>query len=231
VRSCLIICFGMGTSFRSAVSWHTDTTAVELVPSVPKAFGFYHADADVVRANPNARIVIDDGRRFLARTRQKFDVIVIDPPPPLEAAGSSLLYSREFYEMIKSRLAPHGIVQGWLSEGRTDTEQAIYRSFRESFPFVECFLALNYNGVHMLGSLEPISVGATDELIKAMPLSARDDLLEWSESRDLAADLDTVLGRIVIESTLLNPDASVRITDDRPYNEYFLLRQFFPSRR
>ena len=44
-ESALVICFGMGTTYRSALSWDIDTTAVELVPSVTKAFGFYHADA------------------------------------------------------------------------------------------------------------------------------------------------------------------------------------------
>ena len=36
----LIICFGMGTTFRSALSWHIQSTAVELVPSVPAFFLF-----------------------------------------------------------------------------------------------------------------------------------------------------------------------------------------------
>src|SRR5208282_5742448 len=39
-QSALIICFGMGTTYRSALSWNIDTTVVELVPSVPKSFGF-----------------------------------------------------------------------------------------------------------------------------------------------------------------------------------------------
>ena len=47
-ESALIICFGMGTSFRSALTWDVPTTVVELVPSVPKAFPFYHADAGQV---------------------------------------------------------------------------------------------------------------------------------------------------------------------------------------
>ena len=34
-QNALIICFGMGTTFRSAISWDVPTTAVELVPSVP----------------------------------------------------------------------------------------------------------------------------------------------------------------------------------------------------
>lgn len=79
--SALIICFGMGTSYRSALSWDVQTTVVELVPGVVAAFGFYHADTARVLANPKGRIVIDDGRRFLKRTREKYDIIVVDPPP------------------------------------------------------------------------------------------------------------------------------------------------------
>ncbi len=113
-ESALIICFGMGTSYRSALSWDIDTTAVELVPSVTKAFGFYHTNAAQILANPKGHVVIDDGRRFLRRTREKFDVIVIDPPPPVETAGSSLLFSAEFYALAKQHLNPHGILQAWF---------------------------------------------------------------------------------------------------------------------
>ena len=115
-KTVLIICFGMGTTYRSALSWNVETTAVELVPSVKDAFPFYHADAPQVLKNPKGRIVVDDGRRFLSRTREKFDVIVIDPPPPIEAAGSSLLYSEEFYALAKARLKPNGIVATWVPE-------------------------------------------------------------------------------------------------------------------
>ena len=92
-RSVLIICFGMGTTFRSAISWGISTTAVELIPSVPKLFTFYHPDGAKVLASAWAHVVIDDGRRYLKRTLQQYDAIIIDPPPPVPAAGSSLLYS------------------------------------------------------------------------------------------------------------------------------------------
>ena len=94
----LIICFGMGTTFRSAMSWSIPVTVVELVPSVPKLFTYYHPDGGPVLASPWAHVVIDDGRRYLERVPQKYDAIIIDPPPPVQAAGSSLLYSREFYQ-------------------------------------------------------------------------------------------------------------------------------------
>jgi hypothetical protein len=67
-RSVLVMCFGMGTSFRSALSWDVPVTVAELVPSVPLLFSYFHADGDKVMRSGNARIVIDDARRFLERT-------------------------------------------------------------------------------------------------------------------------------------------------------------------
>ncbi len=103
-RNGLVICFGMGTSFRSMLSWGIPTTTVDLIPSVPKLFSYYHADAPQLVSSPLARIVVDDGRRFLDGSNQMYDVIVVDPPPPVAAPGSSLLYSREFYDVIKRHL-------------------------------------------------------------------------------------------------------------------------------
>jgi spermidine synthase len=51
-HSGLVICFGMGTTARAMLSWGIETTAVDLVPSVPKLFGFFFADAPSVLANP-----------------------------------------------------------------------------------------------------------------------------------------------------------------------------------
>ena len=67
-RNVLIICFGMGTTFRSVISWNVPVTVVELVPSVPKLFTYYHPDGDQLLASPLAHVVIDDGRRYLERT-------------------------------------------------------------------------------------------------------------------------------------------------------------------
>ena len=64
-ESALMICLGMGTTLRSLASWGIDVTAVELVPGVKEVFGYYHADADRVLSQPNVRIIIDDGRRYL----------------------------------------------------------------------------------------------------------------------------------------------------------------------
>ena len=225
-ESALIICFGMGTSYRSALSWNIRTTAVELVPSVKDAFGFYHADASRFIDDPKGRIVTDDGRRFLRRTRERFDVIVIDPPPPVEAAGSSLLYSQQFYDLAKQHLNPHGILQAWFPGGELKTAEAVLRSIHDSFPYVRCFDSLEGWGTHLLASMEPIEIRSAEELAARMPDAAGKDLLEWSDSRDLPAYLRVVLSNEVPIQNVLDADPRIRINDDHPFNEYFLLRRY-----
>ena len=66
-RNALVICFGMGTTYRSVMSWGIPATAVELVPSVPRLFSYFHPDAERILESPQSHVVIDDGRRFMER--------------------------------------------------------------------------------------------------------------------------------------------------------------------
>jgi spermidine synthase len=225
LKSALDICLGMGTTFRSMMSWDITTTAVELCPSVPEAMGYYFADADVLRKNSKATVIVDDGRRFLLRTEEKFDVITIDPPPPVEAAGSSLLYSKEFYTLAKRRLAHGGILQQWYPQGERLILQAVARSLAESFPHVRVFGSIEGWGFHFLASMEQIPMQSAAELVSKMPPSAVHDLMEWFKTSDPAAIIAEMLSREIPLSELLNPDTSVIITDAHPYNEYFILRR------
>ena len=59
---------------------------------------------------------------------KEYDAIIIDPPPPVPTAGSSLLYSQDFYAVAKQRLEPGGILQQWLPEGDDPTQAAVARA-------------------------------------------------------------------------------------------------------
>jgi spermidine synthase len=220
-ESALNICFGMGTTFRSLLTWNIDVTAVELVPGVKTAFPLFHADAETLLKQPQAHIVIDDGRRFVRRTEKLSSVVTIDPPPPVEAAGSSLLYSRDFYTELKRRLAPHGILQQWFPSGDRQSFEAVLRAVVDSFPHVRTYRGLGGFGCHILASMEPIPERTAAELRARMPEAALRDLEEW-DSED---SLELVLKAEMPVKSLLNPDPTVVITDDRPYNEYYLLRR------
>jgi len=230
-QSTLAICFGMGTTFRSLTTWGGRTTAVELVPSVRDAFGYYWSDAAVVMARPGARVVIDDGRRFLKRTAELFDLITIDPPPPVEAAGSSLLYSVEFYRTVRARLAPGGLLAQWFPGGEQAIEQAVANSLFRSFPHVLVYRAVEDYGTHFLASEHPIAPPTAAEAVARLPPDALRDALEWHPEYQPQQIWEIVLGKRVAIESVLPADRRLAITDDRPFNEYFLLRRSLQSLR
>jgi spermidine synthase len=229
-QSGLTVCFGMGTSFRSMHAWGIRTTVVDLVPSVPEMFGYFHADAPELLRSPRARVVIDDGRRFLDRGGEIFDAIVIDPPPPIEAVGSSLLYSRQFYQSARARLRPGGILQQWIPTAEPPVALALVGALASEFTHVRAFRSVAGWGVHLLASDRPMPRRSARELLARMPEKAAHDLVEWGPFSDPKAMLDTVLGR-ELDLSGLQAHPGPALDDDRPINEYFWYRRFLARRR
>lgn len=231
-QNALVICFGMGTTFRALRSWGIPVTAAELVPSVPKLIGYYHDDGNQVVASPLSHVEIDDGRRFLERTTDQFDLITIDPPPPLPAAGSSLLYSKEFYEVARRRLRPGGILQQWLPtvpDSEPVDVTSVTLSLQAEFPYIRAFE--DEFGIHYLCSDRPIPVRTVDELVQRMPPAALKDFAEWEMPNDPVASARYVFGNLLRQE--LKPEAlaaaspdTPALTDDRPITEYYVLRRW-----
>ncbi len=67
--------------------------------------------------DPRVSLIDGDGRRFLLAGGEPYDVIVVDAVRPNTAYAGNL-YSIEFYEMVKSRLAPGGLFVQWVPTGR-----------------------------------------------------------------------------------------------------------------
>jgi spermidine synthase len=224
-QKALVVCFGMGTTYRSLMSWNIQTTAVELVPSVPRLFWYYHSDAPQLLQSPLSHVVIDDGRRYLERTSEQYDVITIDPPPPVEAAGSSLLYSKEFYSLIKQRLQPGGVVQQWLPKGDAAIHASVARALGESFQYVRVFRSVIGPGFHFLASEQPLDAHSPAELVQRMPPSAVRDMMEWGPQPTPERQFAVVLGRELRLGDMIAEAPKIpALKDDRPINEYYLLR-------
>jgi len=233
-ESALVICLGMGTTYRSALSWNIKATAIELVPSVKDAMGYYFSDAESIKKNPKGQIIIDDGRRFLNRTKETFDIITIDPPPPLESAGSSLLYSEEFYELVKKHLKRNGILQQWFPCGELKIAQAVARALSNSFPYIRIYKSVEGWGLHFLASMSPIDVPSVQTMLSRIPDTARGDITEWYQVdnvKNLDGFIQLILKSEIPLSELLNEDKKITITDDKPYNEYFFLRRKIDTMR
>ena len=224
-QDALVVCFGMGTTYRSLLSWGIPATAVELVPSVPGLFGYFHSDGPALLRSSLSHVVVDDGRRYLERTSRQYDVITIDPPPPLAAAGSSLLYSEEFYGIVKRRLRPGGILQQWTYGKDPIVVASIARALKDSFPYVRVFPSVEGWGFHFLASTTPIPVRTAYQLVDRMPTQAISDMMEWGPATTPDRQFAMVLDReLSLDKVIAQAPNAPALKDDRPVNEYFLFR-------
>ena len=147
------IAFGMGTAFRTSLIAGVRTDVAELVPSVPDMFHWFYPDADQVLANPNGHVIIADGRNHVELASETYDFVVVDPPPPIESSGVSVISSLEFYQAAKARLTPGGVMVQWVPYGQTlDEFLAHVRSYLQVFPNVRVIAGAGGFGFYMIGS-------------------------------------------------------------------------------
>lgn len=138
-------------------------TIAEIEPLVPKTVSTYFAahNFDVVR-NPKVRVRIDDGRHFLQTTKETFDAVTSDPLDPW-VKGAAMLYTREFWELVKRRLNPGGVVTVFvqLYESSDAGVKSEIATFFEAFPngvvFGNTLDGLGYDLV-LLGMKEPLRI-------------------------------------------------------------------------
>jgi spermidine synthase len=227
--SMLDICFGMGSTYRSSLILGLRTDAVELSPSVPAQMGNFFSDADQFMHDPKGRVIIADGRNYVRLSTARYDMIVVDPPPPIESAGTVVLLSSDFFAEAQQRLKPGGIFMLWMPYLATlDEFKTHLRTFRSVFAHVDVVLSPVKNGAYLLGSDKPMAFdqGSLERLLgspqaRADFASAPDDPnfdgATWA--REIMADdwmHDTQVDEFVGPGPL--------ITDDHPISEYFLLR-------
>jgi spermidine synthase len=99
--------------------------------------------------DPRTEFRAEDARGYLERTPDRFDLIVVDLVEPLEEGPACLLFTREFYQLVRDRLTPSGAMTmqaGMTKVGELDFFTSIHRTLREVFPvvagyqtFISCF--------------------------------------------------------------------------------------------
>lgn len=81
----------------------------------------------------------EDARAYLERTSDRFDLITIDLVEPLEEGPACMLFTREFYTLVRDRLTPGGAMTmqaGMAKINELDFFAAVHRTLREVFPVV-----------------------------------------------------------------------------------------------
>ena len=113
-----------------------EQTIAEIEPLVPKVVSTFFSQFNFgVINNPKVRVQLDDARHFLLTTNEKFDAVTSDPLDPW-VKGAATLYTREFFQEVRSHLNPSGVVTLFvqLYESTEEATQSEVATFFEAFP-------------------------------------------------------------------------------------------------
>ncbi len=84
-------------------------------------------------ADPRIKLIFDDGRRYLLRTNERFDAVLIDPLRSVTALSNNI-YSADFFDLVRGHLTPQGIFLTYVDE-----PDVLPRTLTEVFPYVRLY--------------------------------------------------------------------------------------------
>jgi predicted membrane-bound spermidine synthase len=214
-RTALLISYGLGNTAKAL----TDTPSLERIDVVDisreilelSRIVFPEPGADPL-SDPRVHVYVEDGRYFLETTRERYDLITGEPPPP-KNAGTVNLYTREFFQLVYDRLAPGGVHTYWLPVHNlleSDT-RSIIRAYCDVF--ADCSLWMGHGLDWMLvGSREAAGPPSEEAFARQW-----EDPVVASELRALGLELPEQLGALFLaDARSLAPimgDASPLVDD------------------
>jgi spermidine synthase len=216
-RSALVIGLGTGITAGSLLAYPlAHRECAELVPAAVKAASLFNGNLDSA-ADSRLALHIGDGRHYLLATKQRFDLITLEPPPP-SARGVVNLYSTDFYELSRNRLAPGGILAQWwpITTQNQEDSQAMMQSILDVFPYVTVWTTDIYE-MMVLGSMQPMEMDMEQIKTRFAFPGVKKALAEVGISNPSELLATFMMGRDGLENFA---GLAVPVTDNRPRIEY-----------
>ena len=140
-----------------------------------------------------------------------------------------MLYSGEFYEVIKKHLRKGGIMEEWFFNDPDDPAMraSTAKSLKRSFPYVRAFPSLG-DSIYFLARMEPLPDTPAAVLASRLPPAAAADFIEYGPKQTPTDEFQFTLSReFNVDELIAKAPRVPPLTDDAPINEYFLLRRWF----
>jgi spermidine synthase len=210
-RSALMVSFGNGIA-TGALSRHAipRIQAVELVAEQVEAARIYQSENRGVLDYPGLNIAIEDGRNYLLRSDERFDIITADATHPVNTS-SWALFTREFYGLVRQHLADDGVFVQWLPfhDLSSGDFRDIVKTFQSTFPHTSLWYT---GGVHTFLVATPRPLTRDEVVALDAQLKATGADVDLGDGRKLAGDL------LMEEAAIAQYAADARIvTDDSAF--------------
>ena len=160
----LQIGFGVGNTL-AAAALHPEVEQLdcaELSPHVRQTAPYFWTNDDVL-ANPKVHLIVDDGRNYLLRTRERYQVITLEPPDIFTAAVVNL-YTEEFYRLAARALTDDGLLCQWIPPGEMSEldVQMLVRAFLDVFPETTLWEEGRPGPLLLIGTKRPLRIDVAD---------------------------------------------------------------------
>ena len=115
--------------------------------------------------DPRSDLIVEDGRLFVEHVRDRFDVVIIDSSEPI--GPSSSLHEKDFYELIKSRMNPGGIVIAQVAspffqmdqiKRKHDFFNELFRTARFYLGTVPTYPGVSWCYIFLSDDLDPLDI-------------------------------------------------------------------------
>lgn len=182
-KRALLIGFATGTTLSAMAEHGAAVECVELHPSVVQVASFFsEANRDVIHAD-NVTVAVDDGRRYLARSDRKYDVVIGDLYLPRNP-GVGSMFSVEHFQAVADHLSDDGVYVAWLPLFQLGPEElrATTAAFLEVYPNAEAWVGNWPDGAAVLGlANRPVKLPATfDGEVQSRVLAS---IAQWKGKR------------------------------------------------
>ncbi len=137
----LVVGYGSGVTVGAMLQSQIKSLAcVELEPRVIDADRFFNHVNHAPLNDARLKLIVDDARSYLRVNPQRYDIIVSEPSHPW-VPGVANLFTREFFELGRTRLSEEGVFSQWLQTYQLSTEslRTVLATFRSVFPHVLVF--------------------------------------------------------------------------------------------
>jgi spermidine synthase len=222
-----VVGLGLGITL-SATANHPGIEAIQVIELTPEMLEAHAHIEDVTHGvlhRPNVSVRIDDGRNFLAMSDRTFDMITADPIHP-RISGVGYLYTTEYYESVKRRLRPQGIVCQWMpmyAISKVSFDVA-FRSFAAVFPEAS-FWYVRGHGLFVAGR-DRFRIDYPELARRFSDAGVAADLASIRIDSPAALLAHMLMGPRDIEKYLASQPRPLANTDDNAYLEYHTPAEF-----
>jgi spermidine synthase len=135
-----------------------------------------HSRHSSVLEDKRVRVIPTDGRNYILATPKYYDIITAEPSNPW-IAGIANLYTREFYQVIKSKIKDDGIFAQWFHNYSMspDDFRMVFRTFVEAFPHVSLW-SMKESDFLLIGSKQeqPFDYATVKKIYDSNPMLRSD---------------------------------------------------------